>query len=76
MSTLEFRLLYFLASRPNRVFTRDQLLDAVWRRQSGNPRQYLRAYCTTLRRRIEAGTARPQSIVTEPGVGCRAELPE
>jgi len=30
MSTLEFRLLYFLAARPNRVFTRDQLLDAVW----------------------------------------------
>jgi len=23
-------LLYYLASRPNRVFTRDQLLDAVW----------------------------------------------
>jgi len=30
LSTLEFRLLYYLASRPNRVFTRDQLLDAVW----------------------------------------------
>src|SRR5262249_17908410 len=29
LSTLEFRLLYYLASRPNRVFTRDQLLDAV-----------------------------------------------
>jgi len=27
---LEFRLLYYLATRPNRVFTRDQLLDAVW----------------------------------------------
>lgn len=30
LSTLEFRLLYFLASHPKRVFTRDQLLDAVW----------------------------------------------
>ena len=30
LSTLEFRLVYYLASRPNRVFTRDQLLDAVW----------------------------------------------
>src|SRR6266852_597403 len=29
LSTLEFRLLYYLASRPNRVFTRDQLLLAV-----------------------------------------------
>src|ERR1700689_640504 len=30
MSTLEFRLLYYLAARPNKVFSRDQLLDAVW----------------------------------------------
>src|ERR1700685_2371684 len=30
LSTLEFRLLYYLATRPNRVFSRDQLLDAVW----------------------------------------------
>src|SRR6202167_4570927 len=28
-SPLEFRLLYFLAARPNRVFTRDQLLDRI-----------------------------------------------
>ncbi len=26
----ELELLYYLASNPNRVFTRDQLLDAVW----------------------------------------------
>ena len=30
LSTLEFRLLYYLAARPNKVFSRDQLLDAVW----------------------------------------------
>ncbi len=26
----EFELLYFLAKRPNQVFTRDQLLDKIW----------------------------------------------
>lgn len=26
----EFELLYFLATRPNQVFTRDQLLDKIW----------------------------------------------
>jgi two-component system phosphate regulon response regulator PhoB len=30
LSTLEFRLLYFLVSHPNQVFSRDQLLDHVW----------------------------------------------
>ena len=27
----EFRLLQYLATHPGRVFTRDQILDAVWR---------------------------------------------
>lgn len=30
MPPKELELLYFLASRPNRVFTRDQLLDQIW----------------------------------------------
>jgi DNA-binding response OmpR family regulator len=30
LSTLEFRLLYFLVAHPNQVFSRDQLLDRVW----------------------------------------------
>jgi two-component system, OmpR family, phosphate regulon response regulator PhoB len=30
LSTLEFRLLYFLVGHPNQVFSRDQLLDHVW----------------------------------------------
>ena len=32
-SPTEFRLLHFLCSQPNRVFTRDQLLDNVWGNQ-------------------------------------------
>ena len=30
LSTLEFKLLHFLASNPRRIFSRDRLLDAVW----------------------------------------------
>ncbi|MCL2309608.1 MAG: phosphate regulon transcriptional regulator PhoB [Proteobacteria bacterium] len=30
LGSLEFRLLHFLMARPDRVFTRAQLLDAVW----------------------------------------------
>jgi len=32
LSTLEFRLLYFLASHPRHIFSRDRLLDEVWGR--------------------------------------------
>lgn len=30
LTTTEFKLLYLLASRPGRVFTREQILDQVW----------------------------------------------
>ena len=30
MPPKEIELLYFLASNPNQVFTRDQLLDNIW----------------------------------------------
>ena len=30
MPPKELELLYFLASKPNQVFTRDQLLDRLW----------------------------------------------
>ena len=43
--------------------------------RSGSPQQYLRVHVTNLRRKVEANAARPQLIVTEPGVGYRAELP-
>src|SRR3990172_3804631 len=32
LSTLEFKLLHFLASHPRRIFSRDHLLDEVWGR--------------------------------------------
>jgi len=33
LTTTEFKLLYLLASKPGRVFTRDQILDQVWGRE-------------------------------------------
>ena len=42
---------------------------------AGNPQQYLRVHITNLRRKVELNPARPELIVTEPGVGYRAELP-
>ena len=30
MTQMEFELLYYLASHPNQVFTREQLLERIW----------------------------------------------
>ena len=69
LSTLEFRLCYFLASRPNRVFSRDQLLDAVW----GNDRfvtpRSVDVYVRRLREKIESDPEHPSYLKTVRGAG-------
>src|SRR5579864_7358908 len=69
MSTLEFRLLYFLAARPNRVFTRDQLLDAVWGTERFVTPRSVDVYVRRLREKIEADPQHPAYMKTIRGAG-------
>ena len=69
MSTLEFRLLYFLASRPNRVFTRDQLLDAVWGTDRFVTPRSVDVYVRRLREKIEGDPENPVHLKTVRGAG-------
>ncbi len=69
LSTLEFRLLYFLASRPNRVFTRDQLLDAVWGTGRFVTPRSVDVYIRRLREKIERDPEKPLHLKTVRGAG-------
>ena len=69
LSTLEFRLLYYLASRPNRVFTRDQLLDAVWGTDRFVTPRSVDVYVRRLREKIEADPENPLHLKTVRGAG-------
>jgi phosphate regulon transcriptional regulator PhoB len=69
MSTLEFRLLYFLAARPNRVFTRDQLLDAVWGTERFVTPRSVDVYVRRLREKIESDPQHPSYMKTIRGAG-------
>jgi phosphate regulon transcriptional regulator PhoB len=69
LSTLEFRLLYYLASRPNRVFTRDQLLDAVWGTDRFVTPRSVDVYVRRLREKIEADPENPMHLKTVRGAG-------
>jgi two-component system alkaline phosphatase synthesis response regulator PhoP len=69
MSTLEFRLLYFLAARPNRVFTRDQLLDGVWGTERFVTPRSVDVYVRRLREKVEADPQRPLYMKTIRGAG-------
>jgi len=69
LSTLEFRLLYYLASRPGRVYTRDQLLDAVWGTERFVTPRSVDVYIRRLREKIERDADRPALLKTVRGAG-------
>jgi phosphate regulon transcriptional regulator PhoB len=69
LSTLEFRLLFYLASRPNRVFSRDHLLDAVWGTGRFVTPRSVDVYIRRLREKIEADPESPAHLKTIRGAG-------
>lgn len=69
LSTLEFRLLYYLAARPNKVFSRDQLLDAVWGTERFVTPRSVDVYMRRLREKIELDPQKPQYLKTVRGAG-------
>lgn len=71
LTPTEYRLLGVLARHAGKVLTHGQLLREVWGPGSTEETQYLRVYMGQLRRKIEADTARPRYLFTEPGVGYR-----
>jgi two-component system alkaline phosphatase synthesis response regulator PhoP len=69
LSTLEFRLLYFLAARPNKVFSRDQLLDTVWGSERFVTPRSVDVYIRRLREKIESNPEDPVHLKTVRGAG-------
>lgn len=69
LSTLEFRLLYYLASHPGRVFTRDQLLDSVWGTDRFVTPRSVDACMRRLREKVESDPENPRHLKTMRGAG-------
>ncbi len=69
----EFRLLEYLARHAGRVFTRDQLLDAVWRDTSFVTPRSVDVYVRRIREKIEPEPDHPRLLTTVRGVGYRFE---
>lgn len=65
----EFELLAFLAGRPGRVFSRDELLDAVWGPDYEGDPKTVDVHIHRLREKLEDDPARPVHLQTAWGVG-------
>ena len=71
ITTLEFDLIYFLAGRPGRVFSREALLEHVWGRDRVVDDRSIDSLISRLRRKVEDDPSKPRWILTVWGAGYR-----
>jgi two-component system, OmpR family, response regulator ResD len=69
----EFDLLHFLASNPQKVFSRYELLDELWDVAFAGDPATVTVHMRRLREKIEADPSRPARLVTVWGSGYRFE---
>jgi two-component system KDP operon response regulator KdpE len=67
----EYELLRVLVNHAGKVLTHNHLLREVWGVEYAEEYHMLHVNISNLRRKIEPDPARPQFIITEPGVGYR-----
>jgi two-component system, OmpR family, alkaline phosphatase synthesis response regulator PhoP len=67
----EFELLRFFVQHPMRVYSREQLLDLVWGRDTFVEPRTIDVHVRRLRQQIERDDAKPELILTVRSVGYR-----
>ncbi|HEY4620636.1 MAG TPA: response regulator transcription factor [Gaiellaceae bacterium] len=71
LTAKEFDLLWFLASHPRRVFSRDQLMASVWGYTAALDTGTVTVHIRRLREKIEDDPSKPRYLETVWGVGYR-----
>ena len=71
LTAKEFDLLFFLASNPRHVFSRDQLMERVWGYEAAYDTGTVTVHVRRLRAKIEADPSNPRHLETIWGVGYR-----
>ena len=75
LTPTEFRLLWCLASRPARVFSRAELLDRIWGYDSESDARTVDVHIKRLRQKTKASESGSFSITTVWGLGYKFETP-
>jgi DNA-binding response OmpR family regulator len=71
VTTLEFDVLYFLASRPGRVFSREALMEQVWGSDRVVDDRSIDSLISRVRRKLESDPSNPRYLQTVWGAGYR-----
>ncbi|MBQ9610172.1 MAG: response regulator transcription factor [Lachnospiraceae bacterium] len=69
LTAKEFDLIYLLVTNPNKVYSRDQLLNIIWGASYPGDARTVDVHVRRLREKIEKTPAEPQYIHTKWGVG-------
>lgn len=71
LANKEFELLLFLATNPNIVFSKEKLLDVIWKEESLGDTSTVTVHINRIREKIELDSSNPQYIQTIWGAGYR-----
>lgn len=76
VSTHEFEILLLLAISAGRVFSKEQIYEAVWKQEAFNCENAVMCCISQLRKKIEINPRKPKYIQTVRGVGYKFVAPE
>jgi DNA-binding response OmpR family regulator len=71
MTTKEYELLFFLASNPNIVFSKEQLFDSIWSDEYYGDTATVPVHIQKIRKKVEKDSSNPEYIETLWGTGYR-----
>ncbi|RKR76412.1 response regulator [Frondihabitans australicus] len=71
LTPTEWRLLELLVQNPDKLITREAMLQQVWGPNHSRDTGYLRLYMAQLRKKLEPVPAQPRYLVTAQGMGYR-----
>lgn len=73
LTSLEYKLIYFLMKNKNKVFTKGQLYEQVWDQPYYGDEKIIMVYISKLREKIEDNPKEPKYIKTIRGLGYMLE---
>lgn len=74
LSAKEFQILSYLAKHPNRIFSNEELYQALWGKESLGDTRTINVHISNLRKKIESDPENPRYILTVRGWGYKLNM--